>query len=217
MNATPPRTPRSASGRTQLTPQDWINAAMSLLVDKSIDAVRVDVLAKRMSVTRGSFYWHFTDRDQLLQEVLTHWRNQATEQVIARFERSGATPEFLIRDLIGLPFHGQMAVDSASVELAIRAWARRDDVARRVVDEVDAHRLSYIAQCLSALGHSFQDSANKAFLLYTYMIGESLLRNQGAPSQREQRRKFIEGLVLPSGKASATPTAIDSQIVCAAR
>lgn len=209
MNATATSPPRSnATGRTQLTPQDWINEAMSLLLDRSIDAVRVDVLAKRMSVTRGSFYWHFKDREDLLHQMLTSWRNQATEQVIARFERSGATPESLLLELIRLPFHGQVAVDTASIELAIRAWARRDELARHIVDEVDAHRLSYIAQCLSALGCNFHDAANKAFLLYTYMIGESLLRNQGAPSQREQRRKFIENLLLalPNTAPAATLT-----------
>ena len=50
-----------ATPRAQLTPDDWVRAATDLLVTKSIDAVRVDVLAKQLDVTRGSFYWHFAD------------------------------------------------------------------------------------------------------------------------------------------------------------
>ena len=56
--------------RSQLTPEDWIRAARNLLVSRSVDAVRVEVLAKEMSVTRGSFYWHFKDRDDLLHRML---------------------------------------------------------------------------------------------------------------------------------------------------
>jgi AcrR family transcriptional regulator len=103
-----------------------------VLVDKSIDAVRVDVLAKGLKVTRGSFYWHFQDRDDLLKQLLKSWRDAATEQIINRFERSGADPEALVRELASLPFRGTAAFNSASIELAIRAWARRDDMARQV-------------------------------------------------------------------------------------
>lgn len=190
MNATQPN-----AGKVQLSPADWIKAATQVLVDKSIDAVRVDVLAKGLKVTRGSFYWHFTDREDLLHQLLKSWRDATTEQIINRFERSGANPEALLRELSALPFHGKSAANSASIELAIRAWARRDEMARQVVDEVDAKRLSYISQCFVALGFGFQDSAMRAFVLYSYMISESLLR-QGTETQRQQRREFIETLLL---------------------
>lgn len=188
--------PPSNSGKIQLTPADWIKAATQVLVDKSIDAVRVDVLAKGMKVTRGSFYWHFADRDDLLHQLLKSWRDATTEQIIQRFERSGADPEALLRELSSLPFHGKTAATSASIELAIRAWARRDEMARQVVDEVDAKRLSYISQCFVALGFNFQESAMRAFVLYSYMISESLMHEQGTELQRQQRREFVEHLLL---------------------
>lgn len=191
MNATSP-----SHGKVQLTPADWIKAATEVLVDKSIDAVRVDVLAKGLKVTRGSFYWHFQDRDDLLKQLLKSWRDAATEQIIQRFEHSGADPKALVRELSSLPFHGKAAVTSASIELAIRAWARRDDMARQFVDEVDAKRLSYVSQCFVALGFSFQDAAMRAFVLYSYMISESLMHGQGTDTQREHRRAFVEDYVL---------------------
>jgi len=198
----PPSPPASHHGsKIQLTPADWIKAATEVLVDKSIDAVRVDVLAKGMKVTRGSFYWHFQDRDDLLRQLLKTWRDAATEQIISRFERSGADPEALVSELAALPFRGQAAVNSASIELAIRAWARRDDMARQVVDEVDAKRLSYVSQCFVALGFSFQEAGMRAFLLYSYMISESLMRGQGTESQRQQRRDFIKNLLLKKSDA----------------
>ncbi len=184
------------STRTQLTPKDWIEAATDLLVQRSVDAVNVDSLAKTLGVTRGSFYWHFSDREALLTRMLQSWRDAATEQVITRFEREGATARDLISELLSLPFRGRAATRASSIELAIRAWARRDELARKAVDVVDAERLSYIAQCFSALGFDISEARSRAFVLYAYELAESFLSGQGTDSQREDRRLMIERLLL---------------------
>lgn len=184
------------AAKSQLTPADWIAAATHVLRDQSIDAVRVDVLAKVLNVTRGSFYWHFKDRNDLLERVLTSWRDAATEQIIQRFENSGATPEMLIKELLLLPFRGQSAQDSASIELAIRGWARRDELARQALEAVDAKRLSYITRCFQALSLPQAEAQLRAFMLYSYILSESLLRTQGTEEERQARRAFVEHTVL---------------------
>ncbi len=178
-----------------LTPETWIAAATELLIDRGIDAVRVDVLAKAMDVTRGSFYWHFKDREALLVAVLHAWRDGATEQVIERFEGQQADPQALIGELISLPFRGRAAQRAARVELAIRAWARRDALARQAVDEVDARRLSYIAQCFSALGFPIGEARARAFILYAYEVAESILSHQGTAAQKKERSALLQRLV----------------------
>jgi AcrR family transcriptional regulator len=188
--------PDAAEARGQLTPADWIQAATQLLVHKSIDAVRVDVLAKDLNVTRGSFYWHFTDRDDLLKRVLLSWQEAQTEQIIARYRKQGVEAEALIVELVELPFHGRAAMKGSSVELAIRAWARRDDTARMVVDEVDAKRLTYLEECFASLGFDAQSARARAFTLYCYMQSESLFRNQGSTSDKAERRRFIARMLL---------------------
>lgn len=198
----PGRNPYSAvwhhpcmSSRSTLTPEAWIAAATDVLIDRGIDAVRVDVLAKAMAVTRGSFYWHFKDREALLVAVLNAWRDGATEQVIQRFEGQQADPHTLIGELISLPFRGRAAERAARVELAIRAWARRDALARQAVDEVDARRLSYIAQCFSALGFRIGEARARAFVLYGYEVAESILSQQGTPAQKKERSALLQRLV----------------------
>lgn len=180
----------------RLSPQDWIDAAFELLVQRSVDAVNVDALAKNLGVTRGSFYWHFTDRNDLLVRLLESWRASATQQIISRFERAGAEPRELIRELLSLPFRGRAASQAAAIELAIRAWARRDDMARRSVDAVDSERLSYVAQCFSALGFDIKEARSRGFILYAYELAESLLPSQGSEEQRLDRRSVVEKLVL---------------------
>lgn len=169
---------------------------MRVLEEKSVDAVRIETLAKEMAVTRGSFYWHFRSRNELLEAMLTAWRNAATEQVIDRFERRRTTPTEQIHDLLSLPFRGQSAKRAAATELAMRAWARRDAMARKVVDEVDATRLSYIAQCFSALGLDLAEARLRAFALYAYEVSESLLSAQGSDLQKRERREFMARVLL---------------------
>ncbi len=189
----------ASAERTALTPQDWIRTATDWLVHRSVDAVRVDLLAKALQVTRGSFYWHFADRDDLLQRMLLAWQDEQTEQIIARYRDQGAAPEAVVRELVELPFHGRSAIKGASVELAIRAWARRDEAARRIVDAVDAKRLAYLQELFAKLGFPPGEAKPRAFLLYGYLQSEALLRNQGAPADRQARQQFV-ARTLTSGR-----------------
>lgn len=182
--------------RTSLNREDWTTAATEVLHEQSIDAVRIETLAAQLKVTRGSFYWHFRNRNELLESVLTGWRNSATEQVIDHFERRIVDPHTQIRELLTLPFRGRAARRAAATELAIRDWARRDDMARKVVDEVDAVRLSYIAQSFSALGLEIPEARHRAFALYAYQVSESLMSAQGTDAQKRERRAFMESLLL---------------------
>jgi AcrR family transcriptional regulator len=183
-------------GRESLTPQHWIDCASALLIDHGIDAVRIDALAKTLGVTRGSFYWHFRDREDLLHRVLKAWRDAATDQVIAHFESETSDPRELLRLMITLPFRGRSAAKAASFELAIRAWARRDELARGAVDEVDARRIAYHAQCFSALGFGIGEARARAFILYGYEVAESLLFGQGTDGQKMERSKLLESLLI---------------------
>ena len=181
--------------RNTLSPQDWLRVAADVLVEKSVEGVRVDVLARTLNVTRGSFYWHFADREDLLQRLLQGWKQSQTEHVIAVHGRHRVQARALIHELAGLPFHGASAQRGGAVELAIRAWARRDDTARAVVDEVDAMRLRYIESSFAELGFDVQQCRNRAFLLYSYMQAESVLRAQGNEADKAARRAFVEQLL----------------------
>jgi len=179
-----------------MTPEGWIEAATDLLVDGGVDLLRVDVLAKRIGVTRGSFYWHFRDRDDLLSQVLRTWREKTTDEVTCHFADTTADPAALVHELVNLPFRGRSAIRAARVELAIRDWARRDPMARQAVDEADATRLSYIAQCFTALGVGIPEARARAGILYAYELGESLLAHQGTDTQKAARSALLERLLL---------------------
>ncbi|HWP19589.1 MAG TPA: TetR/AcrR family transcriptional regulator [Burkholderiaceae bacterium] len=184
------------AARASLTRERWVESALALLVDSGIDSVRVDVVAKRLGVTRGSFYWHFKDRDDLLEHMLLQWRKAATEQIIERFDTRHSEPRELLKELLSLPFRGRSAERAARLELAIREWARRDPMARQALDDVDSRRITYIARCFVALGFDVDEARSRAFILYGYEVAESLLRTQGTPAQKAERSALIETLLL---------------------
>ena len=188
---------RAPDTRSTLLPEHWTAAATEVLVDEGIDHVKVDLLATKLGVTRGSFYWHFRDRQDLLRRVLQSWSDATTQQLTRRLETAHTDdPLQQLRDVISLPFRGRAAARAARIELAIRAWARRDAMARQAVDDGDAARLAYHQQIFRALGFEDHEAAMRAFVLYSYEVAESVLSRQGTVAQKQARSAFVERLVL---------------------
>ena len=73
-------TPKKA--RVQLDRQSWVMAAIEVMAEEGIAGLRVEVLAKRLKVTKGSFYWHFEDRRDLLVAILQHWKEGRIRDII---------------------------------------------------------------------------------------------------------------------------------------
>ena len=183
-------------GRQSLSPEDWIEAATELLADKSVDAVKVDALARQLGVTRGSFYWHFRDRDDLLCRILDTWHRASTPRLVARFGNRSDPPEVLIREVLSLPQRGRSARRAARIELAIRAWARRDEMARKAVDAVDSERVEFITGCFVAAGFPPEIAAARAFLAYAYDVTQSLLHDHPQLAPQLGRTVLIEQVLM---------------------
>lgn len=185
------------TSRTNLSREDWILAAQRVLVKGGVDAVRVDLLAKELGITRGSFYYHFTNRGELLEAILSHWRMRATEDVISFLRQSERTPKEQLSHLLELPLHGQAAREASAIELGIRAWARRDEQARRAIDEVDRHRLNYIEGLLIQAGVAEGEAGDRASLLYAYQLSLSILHDDRPPAEQQERHGRILSYLLP--------------------
>lgn len=151
----------------RLSAAAWTEAAMRVLAKEGVEAVRVEPLARAMGVTKGSFYWHFSDRRELLDSVLSDWEQLATVQVIEAVERASDEPADRLRELTRRVFrHG------GPLERALRAWASHDESAASVVARVDAERFTFVRRLLEAHGQAPDTAAVRARLLYTSLIGE---------------------------------------------
>lgn len=185
------------STRTSLTREDWIHAAQHVLVTSGVDAVRVDTLAKELKITRGSFYYHFKSRGELLEGILGNWRSRATEDVILQLRTAHTSPLQQLQRLLELPSHGQTAREAAAIELGIRAWARRDDKARQAIDEVDRYRLNYIEGLLIQADVTQSEACDRAYLIYAYQISLSLLHSEDTAQDRKDRSARMANILIP--------------------
>jgi AcrR family transcriptional regulator len=162
---------RRASKDTEerLDTRAWIKAALHVLAERGIEGVRVEVLAKRLNVTKGSFYWHFKDRPALLKAMLQEWRRRSTLGIIERLEGTHEPVQQRLRHLLRLQFDARQAAFGANVELSVRLWGRHDRTAARVLKEIDDLRLRYISTLVEELGISKSESRARAILVYSYM------------------------------------------------
>lgn len=196
-----PRKPRpeapatEPAARASLTPDTWIDAAIDVLEYEGVDAVRVDVLARNLGVTRGSFYWHFKDREDLLRHMLKAWSTATTENLTRRLVNASDDPREQLRDVLSLPFRGRSAERGSRIELSIRAWARRDALAREAVDESDRSRLAYIAQIYSGLGCGLIEARHRALMTYSINVACSLLTPAGTAARQEHWLDFVDRLM----------------------
>ncbi len=158
------RRPRIAKKRPALNPADWVNAAIEVLVTRSIEHVRVEPLAKRLGATKGSFYWHFKDRAALLDAVIEEWTRRGVIEATALTQTGTATARQQLRRL--LDFRSLTTARWADLEIAMWAWSRRYRPARIAALEIDRRRLEYVYGLFKELGFSHEDARARALIFY---------------------------------------------------
>jgi AcrR family transcriptional regulator len=167
-----------AGAETKAGAADWIRAGLALLGRAGIEAVRVEPLAAKLGVTKGSFYWHFKDRDALHMAMLEAWRADTTRNVIARVEAERAGKEERLTLLIELATRN---AGLARLEIAFRAWAKTDERAAGAVAEIDRQRMDYIGSLLRDLGIDARTARLRAKILYLALIGGFFSEGGGTP------------------------------------
>jgi AcrR family transcriptional regulator len=145
-----------------------VRAGLQVLARDGIDAVRVEPLAARLGVTKGSFYWHFKDRADLHAAMLEAWRIVSTGEIIDRVDAAGGSGSERLGRLVELTTTNEKA---ARLETAIRAWARTERTVAKALAEIDGKRLDYVARLLVACGAKPDQSKTGAKLLYLAVIG----------------------------------------------
>ena len=160
--------------RTQLGRAEWISGATELMARLGIDGVRVEVLAKTLGVTKGSFYWHFKDRSDLLNGLLDTWREGRIRDIEKQTALTPGKERQQARHLIDV-YSAARNRKGMAIELAIRDWARRDPNAAKVVAAVDAHRLECTRNLFRMIGFDEREAKARSLMLYANVFGQSLM------------------------------------------
>jgi AcrR family transcriptional regulator len=194
------RSPTRRVKDSPLTENDWIEAATDILIRENVRGIRIEALCQKLGVTKGSFYWHFKTRADLLAAMLKNWQRRMTLNVIQTISRANETGFARLRNLMALPRMPRSPA-FAQMEMSIRDWARRVDLPREAVEEVDHIRLEYFTGLFRTEGFSDADARSRAYLAYCLIMGDSILHNTLKPlSNKEFVDKAMEILSVRDEK-----------------
>ena len=142
-------------------------------------------------MTKGSFYWHFKDREQFLDELLSFWAEQSTQTVITNpnyptdsKERVRAVAEDIVRRDLG------------KMDPHIRSWTQYDKRRGKVVAKIDKMRFEFLRDLFLAAGFSITGASLRAQSLYRYVLGEQFISVRESMGQRVQRMQAHVNLLL---------------------
>jgi len=189
-----PVSSRSAS----LHSSDWVGAAFSRFSDQGIESVRVEVLARDLGVSKGSFYWHFRDRGELLDSMLARWEREEMDWIDAE-ETAGPAARWA--RIVA------QAADPQRIrsEVALRGWARRDSRVASRVAAIERKKAALIAQVLHDVG--FTPSAADAWAEIVLMVCLGWLdratRDRAFHAASRSLEEFLSDVILAASAGAS--------------
>ena len=143
---------------------DWVGAGLAALARSGAGALKAELLARALGVSRGSFYWNFTDLRAFHSAVIARWSEAATRAIITEVERT-AIGEARLHALLRRAFTAD-----PGLEIGVRAWAASHPLARRAIELVDRRRVAYLERLLRAGGVGRRTARLRAELIYWLLV-----------------------------------------------
>ena len=173
------------------TRENWINVALDILVRDGIDSVKVQVISRRLGVSRSSFYWFFKDIGELYDALLSHWLTLNTGPIIERAMRPAKNlTESICNVFECCTTPGQF---DSGLDMAVRVWARRELHVRSVVEQADNQRVEALTRMFGRYGVKDDEAFIRARVLYFTQIGYFALE---VHDSQEKRGEYLRNYLL---------------------
>ena len=181
--------------------EKWIHVARRNLIEIGVPGLKVDLLAKRLGVTRGGFYHHFKNREDLLSRLLEDWEKSC------RFlpdEEPPTKPGLAVGWLDRLlTRHIEADGYDYQYDLAVREWARSDKRAEWAVERADRERLQTLEKFFQALGYDKKYAATRARVFYFHQIGYYVIGVKQSPHERRRSLEFYLDILFGEEELAA--------------
>ncbi|RFU13748.1 TetR/AcrR family transcriptional regulator [Rhodobacteraceae bacterium W635] len=169
----------------------WVDAAYQMLLDGGIDAVKIQPLARALGLSRTSFYWHFTDRDALLDAIVDRWEAKNTGNLVARCEAPAETICAAVFNLFDCWI--DEGLFDARLDLAIRNWAQNDSALQPRVAQADKRRLTAMVAMFSRHGESTGMAETRAkTMIYTQVGYYSMQLGEPLSDRLDRMPPYVE-------------------------
>lgn len=169
-----------AAGRGSL--ESWLNAAYESLKESGVDGVRVMPLAKKLNLSRTSFYWYFQDREALLEALVNLWKNKNTLSLVAQSEAYAESITEAILNVFDCWLNSELF--DSQFEFAMRSWALQSPEVAQEIRQADAQRVQALAQMFDRFGFAHDAAVTRARSIYLTQIGYISMNTQEPLAQR---------------------------------
>ncbi|MCX5387514.1 TetR/AcrR family transcriptional regulator [Streptomyces sp. NBC_00083] len=173
-------------GATRTPRGRWIEEGLRALSAGGPEAVRIELLAQALGVSKGGFYGYFRNRGALLTEMLDTWEREVSEAVIERVESGGGDARVKLERLFSIAMAGQGPATGVVAELAIRDWARRDDDVAQRLQRVDNRRMEFLRSLFGAICADEGEVEARSMLTFSLRIGEQFIAAEHAGRSRAE-------------------------------
>jgi AcrR family transcriptional regulator len=179
------------------SPEGWLEAAYDALKESGVDAVRVMPLAKRLNLSRTSFYWFFQDREQLLAALLTRWKDKNTGGLIKQSESYAEN----ISEAILNVFECWLNTDlfDSQFEFAVRSWALQSEEVTGEILAADDARINALIAMFRRFGYDSDAADTRARTIYLTQIGYISMKT--TEDMTERFRRIPQYVSIFTGKA----------------
>ncbi len=156
----------------------WLDAAFELLLESGVDSVRILPLAKRLNVSRTSFYWFFKDREALLDALVERWREKNTLGLVRQSE---AYAETIVEAILNV-FDCWLdpGLFDSQLEFAMRSWALQSDQVAKEIDNADEVRIEALTRMFERFGYDPLAANVRGRTIYLTQIGYISMKTQEA-------------------------------------
>lgn len=158
------------------SPDVWLAAAYETLLEAGVDAVKIMPLAKRLSLSRTSFYWFFKDREELLAALVARWREKNTGNLVGRADAYAETIVEAMLNVFDCWLDSRLF--DSPFEFAIRSWARQSPALLREVQAADQQRIAALARMFMRFGRGESEADVRARTIYLAQMGYISMQTQ---------------------------------------
>jgi AcrR family transcriptional regulator len=179
---------------------DWVRAAKTRLAEYGVESVRVEVLARDLGVSKGSFYWHFRDRGELLETLLGQWEDGELGWLEVEVGTSAATRWARFIERTANP-------DRMRMEIALRAWARAEEHVAPRVAAIERRKARLIADVLEEVGftEAAAESWSEAVLLICLGWLDRATRDRRFPVTGRGLGELLSEFILAASARTSLP------------
>ena len=171
--------------------EEWLMMALEEVSKTGGAELRIDKLVKTLGVTKGSFYWHFKNREDFVQSLLEFWAEYTTGQVMERTDQIHGDARERLLGVMKIIFTEGLD----KFELPMRAWAAEEPSVSIIVREVEVQRLAYIRALFAEMGFQGQDLEMRTRLFICYACGEHVFFTRENPATQQQTIKAVHALL----------------------